>query len=451
MANRNFKLIFITPNFIGFSGAYFFCFLFWAVLSFSSLRAQTIYSSSSTAFPVLSIGVGARAVGMGESFTAVADDVSAYHYNPAGLAQIWHPELSLSHNSYLADGYYETAEFAYPLPDWGTLAFGVNYFDYGAIENRDSSGNLSGSYNPYDISFGGAFGFPIVDALFAGFRTQWIKEDISGTGYSCMVWDLGLLSKLQPNFSIGFDLKNIGVESGNYNLPLELLLGVAYRIAMAQEDRHTLLLTAEMDNSFQNVSSFKAGFEYAFQNRYFIRAGCSTDLTENNLEDVNGLSFGAGAALGHFQLDYAFTFEGDLGNVQRLSLSMSFPPYDKPKIAKEVSSQAGSISESASSESSKGRLKPVLLKFKVVNEENMSARQLFDLGKKKEKERLILEALDLYIKATDKEPGFKPAWDKLAHIYYDKSMEAYQKILDMDPENASLREWLEHNHREKNN
>ena len=33
-------------------------------------------------------GVGARAIGMGGAYTAVADDVSACYYNPAGLAQI---------------------------------------------------------------------------------------------------------------------------------------------------------------------------------------------------------------------------------------------------------------------------------------------------------------------------------------------------------------------------
>ncbi len=40
-------------------------------------------------------GVGARALGMGNAYTGVANDFSAIYWNPAGLAQIRNPELSL--------------------------------------------------------------------------------------------------------------------------------------------------------------------------------------------------------------------------------------------------------------------------------------------------------------------------------------------------------------------
>ena len=35
-----------------------------------------------------SIGLGTRAMGMGGAFTAVADDESAFYWNPAGITQV---------------------------------------------------------------------------------------------------------------------------------------------------------------------------------------------------------------------------------------------------------------------------------------------------------------------------------------------------------------------------
>jgi len=46
-----------------------------------------------TAFTVE--GAGARAMGMGGAFTAIADDATAVSYNPAGLAQLLRPEVSV--------------------------------------------------------------------------------------------------------------------------------------------------------------------------------------------------------------------------------------------------------------------------------------------------------------------------------------------------------------------
>ena len=51
----------------------------------------------------LKMGVSARAVAMGEAFTAISDDATAVHYNPAGLTQIDNKQVILTHISYVAD------------------------------------------------------------------------------------------------------------------------------------------------------------------------------------------------------------------------------------------------------------------------------------------------------------------------------------------------------------
>lgn len=49
------------------------------------------------------LGVGARAQGMGGAFTAIADDATASSWNPAGLAQLTRPEVSLVYDQFSTD------------------------------------------------------------------------------------------------------------------------------------------------------------------------------------------------------------------------------------------------------------------------------------------------------------------------------------------------------------
>ncbi|MDD5656588.1 MAG: type IX secretion system membrane protein PorP/SprF [Elusimicrobia bacterium] len=87
------------------------------------------------------VGVSARVVGMGNAFTAVADDVYAVYYNPAGLALLDRPELAVSYaklmtglsdnsnlqNSFLA---YERPVKAGP---GGTAGLALNYFSLDSL------------------------------------------------------------------------------------------------------------------------------------------------------------------------------------------------------------------------------------------------------------------------------------------------------------------------------
>ncbi len=80
------------------------------LLSLTSLNAQTVFGKYAGEF--MAIGIGGRPLGMGGAFTGIANDVTSGYYNPAGLANINYPQLSLMHSE-----------------QFGNL---VNY-DYGAV------------------------------------------------------------------------------------------------------------------------------------------------------------------------------------------------------------------------------------------------------------------------------------------------------------------------------
>ena len=83
----------------------------------------------------LRIGIGARAFGMGNAQAAVADDVTAGYWNPAGLAQqsrLVYPEVSLMHASYFADiSQYNYIGFTMPVDSSGSRRFGITLIRLG--------------------------------------------------------------------------------------------------------------------------------------------------------------------------------------------------------------------------------------------------------------------------------------------------------------------------------
>ncbi len=443
--------------------------------------AQTINSNSSLAFPILTLGVGPRAVGMGGSFAAVADDFSAVQYNPAGLAQVANPELTLIHNGYLVDGFYETAGFLDPL-EAGTLGIGLSYLNYGNIDQRDSTGAQQGSFTPFDIAVRGGFGFPLFKNVSMGFSSEWMREQISTAAYTALLWNMGILAKISQHLSLGLNLQNIGIETGGYNLPIQLMGGLAYRIPLASKDAESLLLTAGGTVAFQSVNELNAGFEFTFLRNYFLRSGYALETQDQQLGSGEGLNLGAGVRMGEFQLDYSFSFEGDLGNLQTFSVTAIFQPFVKPvsevkaaapvtifvpalptsamtsivpgagsaagvpgTLASGLNGQpglsSGAVTNSVSGDDDK---RPVMLKFQITSQDDMTAQQLFDQAEDKLKLGLKKEAQDLYLQVVQKDPNFDKAWSRLARLYFDESMDSYRKVLQLEPENVQLREWLDH-------
>ncbi len=69
------------------------------LLWLSSVVPARASGPGTSAATFLELGFGARPLGLGEAYVAVADDVSALHYNPAGLA--YAPSLSLGPEAHM--------------------------------------------------------------------------------------------------------------------------------------------------------------------------------------------------------------------------------------------------------------------------------------------------------------------------------------------------------------
>lgn len=97
------------------------------------------------------LGAGARGPGLGDAFTALADDAYAIHYNPAGLSQLERPEFGAAYSKLymgLSDGSdlgSSQLMYAHPLAGGrnGTLGLGWERFALSGIYTEQA---LIGSY-----------------------------------------------------------------------------------------------------------------------------------------------------------------------------------------------------------------------------------------------------------------------------------------------------------------
>ncbi len=76
------------------------------------------------------VGSGARALGMGGAFIAVADDATAASWNPGGLTQLERPELSLVYNAKWLEEDFNSSSHPELSRDHSVAFDDINYFSF---------------------------------------------------------------------------------------------------------------------------------------------------------------------------------------------------------------------------------------------------------------------------------------------------------------------------------
>ena len=277
-----------------------------------------ISDNASIMFPILDMGTGARALGMGGAFTAVADDSSAIYWNAAGLGTIKNPELSLTYNKWFLDTMFSQALFVMPLST-GAIGADLVYVNLGEMPLRDIYGVTTGSVSPYMI--GGSLGYGVnFGVLSAGAVLKVISQSMDNISNAAFAADAGALFR-SGMFSAGLSLQNIGSGNG-YSLPMNIKTGIALKpLDMPQ---HSLIFDIDGQYLFKDAFSLSAGAEYIYMNMLAIRAGYRADFGQTNLDGLQGISGGLGVKISSLSIDYAIVPYGDLGITQRVTLSFMF-------------------------------------------------------------------------------------------------------------------------------
>ncbi len=149
----------------------------------------------------LTLGVGARALGMANAQTAVTDDVTSAYWNPAALTEIKNKyQGSLMHAAYFAGiANYDFAGFTMPLDSVTRIAVSLIRFAIDDIPDTRFLYDASGAINYNNISFFSAadyalfFSFarriPAVKNLSLGGNVKIIHQTVGNFAYS---WGFGI-------------------------------------------------------------------------------------------------------------------------------------------------------------------------------------------------------------------------------------------------------------------
>jgi hypothetical protein len=305
------------------------------------LGSQRAGTSSSS---FLKIGVGARAIGFGEAFVAVANDPSAIYWNPAGVASILRQEVMISHVEWPADIRYENFVYVLPTQKLGgsfAFQFGTLYTEMDETTELEPFGT-GRSFIFSDMVVGAVYARRWTDKLLIGGGAKYVREDegsdVGGPTTSGILFDMGSIYYLgYGSVRVATSLTNFGAsmrpsgefvspntgevrEYDAFDPPILFRYGIAFEPIENQQQRLTTSL--EIAQPADNAQRIKTGLEWTWQRRLALRTGYNWNSDAMKLSAGAGVYFSIGQKQG--TVDYAYT-DGDLlGAVNRLSLAMRF-------------------------------------------------------------------------------------------------------------------------------
>ncbi|MDD5687705.1 MAG: PorV/PorQ family protein [Elusimicrobia bacterium] len=288
------------------------CLLF--VIYFLLPTSYFLYGEpGTTAFNFLKIATGVRGAGMGEAFTAVADDMNAIYWNPAGLSQVKYKGVSAEYLKWFQDIDYQTVSFVLPL-NIGTFAGSLYNLSFGKIEGYNAGGVPTDKISTFDRAFIVSYSNILYQKLSAGANIKVIQEKLDDDETICLAGDVGLLFKAEKPapVNLAVAVQNIGNSVTEDPLPLNIKLGASSKFL--NDD-----LTFDVDYNIpkDRVGYFNVGTEYQFLDLLMLRVGYK-------FRDINGIRFGFGVGNEKISFDYAFAPYGLLGDTHHFGMNIYF-------------------------------------------------------------------------------------------------------------------------------
>jgi len=293
--------------------------------SFQATNAQgRIYSNE-----FLSLGVGARALGMGNTQVAAVSDVTSGYWNPAGLTQIENFQVSFMHSERF--GVDDIPNTLYIVEPDGSInydnlstfsaadyAFVFSYAQY--LKQFQVGGNVKLIHRQVG-SFANAWGFGIdLSAQYSPAQSVWrFGANLRNVTTTINAWSFNFSDRERD--VLAATNNEIPINSVEITRP-ELLLGAARLFTINTDltglvEMDWLITTDGKRNTFISSNPFsidpRIGAELGYKGLVYLRTGFN-NIQRITADDANGNTslsiqpnIGVGINVKAVTIDYAFT------------------------------------------------------------------------------------------------------------------------------------------------
>lgn len=260
------------------------------------------------AAPYLKTGSGARPLGMGGAFTAVADDAASGIWNPAGLSKVNDFSLTAFASKLSLDRKHNFIALAVGL---GSGGLGLSWTNVGVdnIAGYDASDKFTESFDYASNAIGLAYGLKSGKVnLGAGAKILTdrfgLETPVSNSGFGGV--DAGvIINDIAEVLSIGAAVKNLGGKISEAKVPILLDAGFATKLLEDNQAIFAFDVEQEVGGLEEDTTAVKAGIEYWIAKVVALRVG------GQKTKHVRNFFAGFGVRTGGLQVDYAFKLGDD--------------------------------------------------------------------------------------------------------------------------------------------
>ncbi|MBL0058095.1 MAG: PorV/PorQ family protein [Elusimicrobia bacterium] len=293
---------------------------FACLLPFAQAKAK---SAGTTAVPFLSMGVGARALAMGEAATGATSDATALYWNPGALTRLEGHSATFMHSTALEESALDYAAYGRGngKSAWGV---GLQYFSPGDVDQTDLTGAPMGTLTPNDVSLTGGYA-RTVSGYGIGLSVKYVQSKLVDTART-LAADGGVMSPAfwKNRLRVGGSVANLGghIKYDQESAPLPLILRGGLEARPWKDWTGALDVVAPKDENLHLALGAEYRLTMGSDLSLALRGGYNS--RESTGGSAEGLSAGLGFGWRKLVVDYAFVSHGDLDPGQVISVKFGF-------------------------------------------------------------------------------------------------------------------------------